>query len=52
MFRGSMVALVTPMNSDGAVDFDSLRSLIEWHIAEGTNAIVAGGTSGESGALD
>jgi len=52
MFRGSMVALVTPMNSDGDVDFDSLRSLIEWHIAEGTNAIVAVGTTGESATLD
>lgn len=52
MFRGSMVALVTPMNSDGDVDFDSLRSLIEWHISEGTNAIVAVGTTGESATLD
>ena len=52
MFRGSMVALVTPMNSDGEVDFDSLRNLIEWHIAEGTNAIVAVGTTGESATLD
>ncbi|NNJ91850.1 MAG: 4-hydroxy-tetrahydrodipicolinate synthase [Gammaproteobacteria bacterium] len=52
MFRGSMVAMVTPMNSDGDVDFDSLRSLIEWHIAEGTNAIVAVGTTGESATLD
>jgi 4-hydroxy-tetrahydrodipicolinate synthase len=52
MFRGSMVALVTPMNSDGDVDFASLRSLIEWHIAEGTNAIVAVGTTGESATLD
>jgi 4-hydroxy-tetrahydrodipicolinate synthase len=47
-----MVALVTPMNSDGEVDFDSLQSLIEWHIAEGTNAIVAVGTTGESATLD
>lgn len=52
MFHGSMVALVTPMNSDGDVDFDSLRGLIEWHIAEGTNAIVAVGTTGESATLD
>jgi len=47
-----MVALVTPMNSDGDVDFDSLRGLVEWHIAEGTNAIVAVGTTGESATLD
>jgi len=52
MFHGSMVALVTPMNSDGDVDFDSLRGLVEWHIAEGTNAIVAVGTTGESATLD
>jgi len=52
MFHGSMVALVTPMNSDGDVDYDSLRDLIEWHIAEGTNAIVAVGTTGESATLD
>jgi 4-hydroxy-tetrahydrodipicolinate synthase len=52
MFHGSMVALVTPMRDDGAVDEDSLESLIEFHVAEGTDAIVAVGTTGESATLD
>jgi 4-hydroxy-tetrahydrodipicolinate synthase len=52
MITGSIVALVTPMYPDGAVDFDSLASLVEWHIAEGTDAIVAVGTTGESSTLD
>jgi 4-hydroxy-tetrahydrodipicolinate synthase len=45
---GSLVALVTPMHEDGSVDFDALRRLIDWHIAEGTSCIVAVGTTGES----
>jgi 4-hydroxy-tetrahydrodipicolinate synthase len=45
---GSIVALVTPMHPDGRVDFDSLRRLIDWHIAEGTDCIVVVGTTGES----
>lgn len=52
MFHGSMVALVTPMSSDGALDHDSLARLIEFHIANGTDAIVAVGTTGESATLD
>jgi 4-hydroxy-tetrahydrodipicolinate synthase len=52
MITGSIVALVTPMYPDGAVDFDSLASLVEWHITEGTDAIVAVGTTGESATLD
>jgi len=52
MIRGSMVALVTPMREDGALDEHSLRALVEWHIAEGTSAIVAVGTTGESATLD
>ncbi len=51
MITGSMVALVTPMEADGAVDFDRLDALVEWHIAEGTAAIVAVGTTGESATL-
>ena len=51
MFHGSMVALVTPMDSSGAVDDRALRDLVEWHIAEGTHAIVAVGTTGESATL-
>jgi 4-hydroxy-tetrahydrodipicolinate synthase len=45
---GSIVALVTPMHDDGSVDYDALRSLIDWHIAEGTDCIVVVGTTGES----
>ena len=52
MFRGSMVALVTPMTDDGAIDEKALNSLIEFHIENGTDAIVAVGTTGESATLD
>ncbi len=52
MFHGSMVALVTPMQADGAVDYDALAHLIEFHIDNGTNAIIAMGTTGESATLD
>ncbi len=52
MFQGSMVALVTPMTEDGSVDEQALRALVEWHIEQGTEAIVAVGTTGESATLD
>jgi 4-hydroxy-tetrahydrodipicolinate synthase len=52
MITGSMVALVTPMTGDGAVDTAALDRLVDWHIAEGTDAIVAVGTTGESATLD
>jgi 4-hydroxy-tetrahydrodipicolinate synthase len=52
MFRGSMVALVTPMNDDGSLDFDALKRLIDFHVDNGTDAIVAVGTTGESPTLD
>ncbi|HEX4896569.1 MAG TPA: 4-hydroxy-tetrahydrodipicolinate synthase [Solimonas sp.] len=52
MIKGSIVAIVTPMFPDGAVDWDSLAALVDWHIAEGTDAIVAVGTTGESATLD
>ncbi len=45
---GSIVALATPMHDDGSVDFASLRKLIDWHIAEGTDCIGVVGTTGES----
>lgn len=48
MITGSMVAIVSPMKEDGALDLDAYRRLIDWHIAEGTSAIVAVGTTGES----
>jgi 4-hydroxy-tetrahydrodipicolinate synthase len=52
MITGSLVAVVSPMHEDGSLDFDALRRLIEWHIAEGTQAIVAVGTTGESPTVD
>ncbi len=52
MILGSLVALVTPMNSDGSVDWAALKQLVEWHVAEGTHGIVAVGTTGESATLD
>ena len=45
---GSIVALVTPMHADGSVDYDGLRRLVDWHIAEGTDCIGVVGTTGES----
>lgn len=52
MIQGSIVAIVTPMHADGRVDSDALDRLVDWHIAEGTDAIVAVGTTGESPTLD
>jgi 4-hydroxy-tetrahydrodipicolinate synthase len=48
MIRGSLVAIVTPMAADGALDLDALRRLIDWHIAEGSDGLVVVGTTGES----
>ena len=48
MIQGSIVAIVTPMFEDGSLDFQSLRALLDWHIAEGTDAVVIVGTTGES----
>jgi len=52
MITGSLVAIVTPMHEDGTLDLDAYRRLIDWHIAEGTDAIVAVGTTGESATVD
>ena len=52
MFRGSMVAVVTPMKADGALDFEALARLVEFHVENGTDAIIAVGTTGESPTLD
>ncbi|HEY5682123.1 MAG TPA: dihydrodipicolinate synthase family protein, partial [Sulfuricaulis sp.] len=52
MFHGSMVALVTPMNEDGSLDLSALRRLVDFHVENGTDAIVAVGTTGESPTLD
>ena len=46
--QGSIPALITPMLTDGQVDYPTLRKLIDWHVAEGTDALVIVGTSGES----
>ncbi|MEJ2106176.1 MAG: 4-hydroxy-tetrahydrodipicolinate synthase [Acidiferrobacteraceae bacterium] len=51
MFHGSMVALVTPMHDDGAVDVPALQRLVDFHVENGTDAIVAVGTTGESATL-
>lgn len=50
--QGSMVAIVTPMQADGVLDLDAFRRLIDWHIKEGTDGIVAVGTTGESPTVD
>lgn len=52
MFKGSIPALVTPMQPDGAVDFQAWGRLLDFHVAEGTDGIVVGGTTGESPTLE
>lgn len=52
MFRGSLVAIVTPMREDGTVDFDALDRLLDFHRQAGTHGIVATGTTGEASTLD
>ena len=52
MFKGSLVALVTPMSGDGAIDYSQLEALIDFHVEQGTNALVIAGTTGESATLD
>lgn len=52
MFKSSMVALVTPMLEDGSIDKKALAELVEWHLAEKTDAIVVTGTTGESATLE
>lgn len=51
MFQGSIVALVTPMAADGQIDWSALHNLVEWHLEQGSNGIVAVGTTGESATL-
>lgn len=51
MIKGSMVALITPFCEDGSVNYDKLRELVEWHIQEGTDAILVLGTTAETPAL-
>jgi 4-hydroxy-tetrahydrodipicolinate synthase len=52
MLTGSLVALVTPMLPDGGLDLARLRSLVDWHVEEGTDALVIVGTTGESPTVD
>ena len=52
IFKGSGVALITPMFHDGSVDFDKLKSLVEWHIQQGSDALIACGTTGEASTLN
>ncbi len=52
MIRGSLVAIVTPMSDDGALDLDALRRLVDWHVAEGSDGVVIVGTTGESPTVD
>jgi 4-hydroxy-tetrahydrodipicolinate synthase len=52
MMQGSMVALVTPMLATGELDWNSLHNLVDWHLQQGTHAIVAVGTTGESATLN
>ncbi len=51
MFKGSIVALVTPMHANGDVDYGQLEALIDFHVREGTSALVIAGTTGESATL-
>ena len=52
MIRGSIPAIVTPMQEDGSLDLAALRRLLDWHIAEGSDAVVVVGTTGESPTVD
>lgn len=52
MIQGSIVAIVSPMHEDGSLDLPRYRALIDWHVASGTAAIVAVGTTGESPTVD
>lgn len=51
VLKGSIVALVTPMEPDGSLDLSAWRRLVEWHCAQGSDALVVGGTTGESATL-
>src|SRR5487761_2478125 len=52
MLQGSLVAIVTPMQADGSLDFPCLKALIDWHVGSGTAGIVIVGTTGESPTVD
>lgn len=50
--QGSLVAIVTPMQEDGALDLDAFRTLLDWHVREGTQGVIVVGTTGESPTVD
>src|SRR5512134_2426437 len=52
MFKGSIPALVTPMSEDGSIDFTAWETLLDFHLAAGTDGVVVGGTTGESPSLE
>lgn len=52
MFKGSSVAIITPMQDDGKIDKKAMQDLLEWHIESGTQAIIVAGTTGEFATLD
>ena len=52
MLTGSMVAVVTPMDSDGAVNYRDFARVVDFHVSEGTEVLVVAGTTGESATLD
>src|SRR5690349_9685114 len=51
MFAGSLVALVTPMQPDGSIDYDAWSRLLEFHVEHGTTGVVVAGSTGESGSV-
>ena len=51
MFKGSLVALITPMRPDGSLDEDAFATFVDWQIEQGTHGIVPVGTTGESPTL-
>src|SRR5262249_56889391 len=52
MVTGSIVAIVTPMQDDGRLDYERFKSLIDFHVEQGTDGIVVVGTTGESATVD
>ncbi len=50
--QGSIVAVVTPMHEDKSIDFSTFKNLLDWHVEQGTNAIIVAGTTGESATID
>ena len=51
IFEGSGVALITPFHEDGSINYDKVKELVEFHVANGTDAIIVAGTTGEASTL-